>query len=199
LSSSSHVIVLGGGNSAGQAALYLARRYARVTIVIRHDSLTASMSQYLIDRVTASDRIDVAVSTEVVAVNGADHLERVTVQNIATGAVTQVAASGLYCFIGAQPASAWLPAQVACDEDGFVLTDVAAPARPATARTRLPYETAVDGMFAAGDIRAGSMKRVAAAVGEGSSVIQSVHQYLTTFPDGERTRGLPDPAGRGSS
>ena len=183
LSGSSHVFVLGGGNSAGQAALYLAGRYARVTIVVNRDSLT--MLQYLIDRVMASDRIDVTTSTEVVAVDGADHLEAVTVRNITTGAVTQAAASGLYCFIGAQPASAWLPAEVACDEDGFILTDVAAPAKSATARTRLPYESAVDGMFAAGDIRAGSMKRVAAAVGEGSSVIQSVHQYLTKIPDGE--------------
>jgi thioredoxin reductase (NADPH) len=185
LGSNSHVIVLGGGNSAGQAALYLARRRARVTVVVNRDSLTASMSQYLIDRVMASDRIDVATSTEVVAVDGADHLESIAMRNMATGAVTRVAASGLYCFIGAQPASGWLPAEVACDEDGFVLTDVAVPAGPATARTRLPYETAVDGMFAAGDIRAGSMKRVAAAVGEGSSVIQSVHQYLTKFPDAE--------------
>ena len=98
---------------------------------------------------TASDRIDVTTSTEVVAVDGADHLGSIAVRNMATGAVTQVAASGLYCFIGAQRASAWLPAEVACDEHGFVLTDVAAPARTATARTRLPYETAVDGMFAA--------------------------------------------------
>ena len=184
LSSSSHVFVLGGGNSAGQAALYLARRYARVTVVVNRDSLTETMSQYLVDRVMASDRIDVTTSTEVVAVDGADHLESIAVRNMATGAVTQVAASRLYCFIGAQPASAWLPAEVVCDEEGFVLTDVAASARPATARARLPYETAVDGMFAAGDIRAGSMKRVAAAVGEGSSVIQSVHQYLTKFLDG---------------
>jgi thioredoxin reductase (NADPH) len=184
-SGSSHVLVLGGGNSAGQAALYLARRNARVTIVVNRDSLTTSMSRYLIDRVTASDRIDVAASTEVVAVDGAEHLESIAVRNMVTGAVAELAASALYCFIGAHPASAWLPAEVARDEEGFVLTDVAVPARPAAARTRLPYETAVDGMFAAGDIRAGSMKRVAAAVGEGSSVIQSVHQYLTTVRDGE--------------
>ena len=124
--------------------------------------------------------IEVSTSSEVVAVEGDEHLESIAVRNMATGAVTRVAASGLYCFIGAQPASAWLPAEVACDEEGFVLTDVAAPATPTTARTRLPYETAVDGVFAAGDVRAGSMKRVAAAVGEGSSVIQSVHQYLTS-------------------
>jgi thioredoxin reductase (NADPH) len=187
-SSTGHVLVLGGGNSAGQAALYLARRGARVTIVVNRDSLTASMSRYLIDRVMASDRIDVITSAEVVAVEGTDHLESIAVRDMATGRVAQVAASGLFCFIGAQPASGWLPAAVACDEEGFVLTDVAAPARPAAARTRLPYETAVDGMFAAGDIRAGSMKRVAAAVGEGSSVIQSVHQYLTRCP---QAQGMP--------
>jgi thioredoxin reductase (NADPH) len=199
LSSTSHVFVLGGGNSAGQASLYLARRCAHVTIVVNRDSLTESMSQYLIDRVMASDRIDVSTSTEVVAVDGTDHLESIAVRSMATGTVTQVAASGLYCFIGAQPASAWLPADVACDQEGFVLTDVAAPATPATARTRLPYETSVDGMFAAGDIRAGSMKRVAAAVGEGSSVIQSVHQYLTRFPDGQPAGDGPIEPGRGSS
>jgi thioredoxin reductase (NADPH) len=182
-SPSSHVFVLGGGNSAGQAALYLARRCPRVTIVVNQDSLTASMSQYLIDRVLASDRIDVSASSEVVAVEGGDHLESIAVRDMGTGTVTQVAASGLYSFIGARPASAWLPAEVARDEDGFVLTDVAVPASPGTARTRLPYETAVDGVFAAGDVRAGSMKRVAAAVGEGSSVIQSVHQYLARFRD----------------
>jgi thioredoxin reductase (NADPH) len=188
--SSSHVFVLGGGNSAGQAALYLARQCPRVTVVVNRDSLTESMSQYLIDRVMASDRIDMATSTEVVAVDGADYLKSVAVRNMATGTVTRFAASALYCFIGAQPAGSWLPAEVACDKEGFVLTDGAAPVWPATARTRLPYETSVDGMFAAGDIRAGSMKRVAAAVGEGSSVIQSVHEYLTHFPDGQ-------PAGAG--
>jgi thioredoxin reductase (NADPH) len=187
-SSTGDAFVLGGGNSAGQAALYLARRCARVTIVVRRDSLAASMSQYLIDRVTTSDRIDVAASTEVVVVDGGDHLESVALRNTATGVVTRIAASGLYCFIGAHPASAWLPAQVARDEDGFVLTDVAVPAWLA-ARTRLPYETAVDGIFAAGDIRAGSMKRVAAAAGEGSSVIRSVHQYLTEFSGDELTNG----------
>jgi thioredoxin reductase (NADPH) len=182
-SPSSHVFVLGGGNSAGQAALYLARRCPRVTIVVNQDSLRASMSQYLINRVLGSDRIDVSASSEVVAVEGDDHLESLAVRNMGTGAVTHAAASGLYSFIGVRPASAWLPAEVARDEEGFVLTDVAVPASAvppsaATARTRLPYESTVDGVFAAGDIRAGSMKRVAAAVGEGSSVIQSVHQYL---------------------
>ena len=137
------IVLVGGGNSAGQAALYLARRYARVTIVIRRDSLSASMSQYLIDRVTASDRIDVATSAEVAAVDGGDHLESISVRDTATGAVTRVAASGLFCFIGAQPASACLPAEVACDEHGFVLTDAAVPAAlaaaPRACPTRLPW------------------------------------------------------------
>ena len=152
LSSISHVFVLGGGNSAGQAALYLTRRRARVTIVVNRDSLTESMSQYLIDRVMASDRIDVSTSTEVVAVDDADHLESITVRSMATGTVTQVAASGLNCFIGGQPASAWLPAEVACDEEGFVLTDGAAPARArqssgrSTSTSQFPDgETAADG------------------------------------------------------
>jgi thioredoxin reductase (NADPH) len=153
--------------------------------VVNQDSLAASMSQYLINRVMASDRIDSTTSAEVVAVDGADHLESVAVRNMGTGAVTQFAASGLYSFIGARPASGWLPTEVARDEEGFVLTDVAVPPGSATVRTRLPYETGVDGVFAAGDVRAGSMKRVAAAVGEGSSVIQSVHHYLARFRDVE--------------
>jgi thioredoxin reductase (NADPH) len=183
-SGGSQVFVLGGGNSAGQAALYLARRHSRVTIVIRHESLAASMSQYLVDRVMASDRIDVAASTEVAAVDGENHLESIALRNTGTGAVNRVSTSGLFCFIGARPAGAWLPPEVARDEKGFVLTDVGVPAGPATSRPRLPFETAVDGMFAVGDIRAGSMKRVAAAVGEGSSAINSVHQYLATVADG---------------
>ena len=141
--------------------------------------------------VAASDRIDVVTTAEVVAVDGDDHLESVTVRDTATSAVTRVATSGLFCFIGAHPASAWLPAQVARDEDGFALTDVAVSAGPASTRTRLPFETAVDGIFAAGDIRAGSVKRVAAAVGEGSSVIRSVHQYLTSLSDGEPASDRP--------
>lgn len=171
-------MVLGGGNSAGQAALYLARSCAHVTIVIRRASLAASMSQYLIDRVEANQHISVAATTIIEAVNGRDHLESVTLRNTVTNDIVDVAIRGLFCFIGAKPASRWLPGDVARDEDGFVLTDVAVPSGAFTRRPRLPYETSVDGLFAVGDIRVGSMKRVAAAVGEGSSVIRSVHQYL---------------------
>jgi len=101
----------------------------------------------------------------------------VTLRNTLTGSTRRLAAVGLFCFIGALPASSWLPEDVARDDDGSVLTDIAVP--PAGGRPRLPYETSVDGVFAAGDIREGSMKRVAAAVGEGSSVIRSIHRYLS--------------------
>ncbi len=183
----SPVIVLGGGNSAGQAALYLARRCGRVTIVIRRESLTESMSQYLVDRVVANDFIDVASSSVVHAVDGRDHLEFVELENISTGEITRMATRGLFCFIGAEPASTWLPADIKRDHHGFVLTDVAVPPQDVTGRPRLPFETTMDGVFAAGDIRVGSMKRVAAAVGEGSSVIRSVHQYLAMFSDRDHT------------
>ena len=188
LCATSPVFVLGGGNSAGQAAIYLARYCPRVTIVIRRESLTASMSQYLIDRIDGHDRIGVAASSLISAVDGRDHLESVELRDIRSGKTARFGSHGLFCFIGAKPASDWLPEEVACDEDGFVLTDVTVPRDRAPARPRLPYETAVDGLFAAGDIRAGPMKRVAAAVGDGSSAIRSVHQYLAQFSN-------PDPAG----
>jgi thioredoxin reductase (NADPH) len=183
LCSDSPVFVLGGGNSAGQAALFLARRCPRVTIVIRRHALAASMSQYLIDRIEAHDRIDLAASSVVSAVNGRDHLESVELRDTRSGQIRRFGSRGLFCFIGAEPASGWLPAEVARDEDGFVLTDTAVPPGQTAGRPRLPYETALDGLFAAGDIRVGSMKRVAAAVGEGSSAIRSVHQYLALFAD----------------
>ncbi len=174
------VVVLGGGNSAGQAALYLARSCPHVTIVVRHVSFAGSMSQYLTERVAASPRIDAATSTIIQAVDGDQHLESVTLRNTVTGSTRRLAARGLFCFIGVLPESHWLPEDVARDDDGFVLTDIAVP--PGTGRPRLPYETSVDGVFAAGDIREGSMKRVAAAVGDGSSVIHSIHRYLSFGP-----------------
>ena len=186
LCAGSPVIVLGGGNSAGQAALYLARQCPYVTIVIRSGSLTASMSQYLIDRVTANPHIDLTTSTIIQAVSGGERLESVTLKNTATDSTRRLPAAGLFCFIGALPASNWLPEDVARDDDGFVLTDLAVP--PGPGRPRLPFETSVDGVFAAGDIREGSMKRVAAAVGEGSSVIRSIHRYLGFCCDSETIR-----------
>ncbi|WP_249999190.1 cyclic nucleotide-binding domain-containing thioredoxin-disulfide reductase [Actinoplanes sp. M2I2] len=174
LCAGAEAVVLGGGNSAGQAAVYLARRCSRVTIVIRRDSLAESMSQYLIDRVEGHDRIDVAARTVIGAVRGREHLDVVELRDSRTDETREVDARALFCFIGARPATDWLPAAVRRDDDGFVLTDV----EVRTTRPRLPYETSLDGVFAAGDVRQGSMKRVAAAVGEGSSVIRSVHRFL---------------------
>ena len=181
--SGNDVVVVGGGNSAGQAAIYLAQTGSRVSIAIRRDDLTSSMSSYLIERIDADPRITVLTGTEVREVGGASHLEQVTLEHNATGARRTVPCPGLFCFIGADPATDWLGDTVALDSSGFVLTDRALPddiaLGPAFAvREPLPFETSVPGVFAVGDVRHGSMKRVAAAVGEGSSAVRSVHDHL---------------------
>ena len=179
----SDVVVVGGGNSAGQAAIYLAQQGSAVRLVVRRDGLTETMSQYLIARIEADPRITVLTRTEVRAVEGDTHLERVTVEHTPTGEHTTVGCLGLFCFIGAVPATGWLCKEIVVDRSGFVLTDTSLPDEamhaPAFAgREPLPFETSVPGVFAVGDVRSGSMKRVAAAVGEGSSAVRSVHQYL---------------------
>jgi len=179
------VVVIGGGNSAGQAAIYLAQQGSRVSIAIRRDDLRASMSSYLIDRIEADPRITVLTGTEVREVAGDTHLERVTLEHTATGERRTVPCPGLFCFIGADPATGWLGDTVALDPAGFVLTDRSLPDELVTAsefasRDPLPFETSVPGVFAVGDVRHGSMKRVAAAVGEGSSAVRSVHDHLAT-------------------
>ncbi len=185
------VSVLGGANSAGQAALYLATRSSStVTLVIRASDLRAGMSAYLADRVIAHPRITVRTSTEVTALHGEDFLQSITLTERSTGHRGDQDCSGLFCFIGAVPATDWLTGQdrpqggPALDADGFVLTDVQLdPADlgrdwAALGRGPLPFETSIPGVFAAGDVRHGSMKRVAAAVGEGASVVRSVHTAL---------------------
>jgi thioredoxin reductase (NADPH) len=175
------VLVIGGGNSAGQAAIYLAQNNCRVTIAIRRSGLTETMSQYLIERIEADPKIDLITDVEVHGLAGEERLERVTISHIATGQQQTIACSGLFCFIGARPATAWLGDGVLLDEDGFVLTDRQLPAAPTTGRRGpLPFETSILGVFAAGDVRHDSMKRVAAAVGEGSSAVRSVHERLAT-------------------
>ena len=179
----SEVLVVGGGNSAGQAAIYLAHHGSRVAIVIRRDDLRRSMSAYLVDRIEADPRIELLTCTEVRALEGDQHLEHVMLEHTATGERRTVPCVGLFCFIGAQPATEWLDGAVALDERGFVLTDRALPdeiarGRAFANRAPLPFETSVPGVFAAGDVRNGSLKRVAAAVGEGSSAVRSVHDHL---------------------
>ncbi len=168
-------IVVGGGNSAGQAAIYLSQRGCPVTIAIRGKDLAHSMSRYLIERIEAAPGIELRTGTEVCAVGGNAHLERATLIDTSSGAKEEMDVAGLFSFIGAEPAVEWLGEKVERDRYGFVLTDrdielgpVAHPIVP------LPFETSLPGVFAAGDVRSGSVKRVAAAVGEGSSAVRSV-------------------------
>ena len=179
------VIVLGGGNSAGQAAIYLAQQGSRVSIAIRRDDLSASMSHYLIERIDADPRIEVLTCTEVRGLTGDNHLDRVTLAHTATGEHRTFPCAGLFCFIGAIPATTWLGDAVALDDKGFVLTDRSLPESTLSdasfaGRAPLPFETSVPGVFAVGDVRQGSLKRVASAVGEGSSAVRSVHDHLAT-------------------
>ncbi|MCS5498054.1 FAD-dependent oxidoreductase [Cnuibacter physcomitrellae] len=176
------LVVVGGANSAGQAALFLAGRGSRVTIVVRHD-LGKDMSAYLADRLHAEPGVTVLTHSEVTALHGTDALTAVTVTD-ASGAASEIDCGGLFCFIGASPSSSWLDG-IALDEKGFVLTDAELASRDVLddtwtglGRDPLPFETSVPGVFAVGDVRRGSMKRVAAAVGEGASAVHSVHRAL---------------------
>jgi thioredoxin reductase (NADPH) len=185
LCSGSDVIVVGGGNSAGQAALYLAQQGSRVSIAIRRDDLTRSMSQYLIGRIEADPRIELLTCTEVRALSGERQLHQVTLEQTQTGERRTVPCAGLFCFIGAEAATSWLGDTVALDRSGFILTDRSLPSpatggSPPSSREPLPLKTSVPGVFAVGDVRHGSLKRVAAAVGEGSSAVGSVHQHLAS-------------------
>jgi thioredoxin reductase (NADPH) len=175
------VYVVGGGNSAGQAAMHLARFARRVTMVVRGSSLKATMSQYLLDEIDAAPNVEVEPQTEVVRATGEGHLERLTLRNRASGEEREVAAAALFVLIGARPPTAWLPAAVERDERGYVQTGplVHLYDRWPLARKPQPHETSLPGVFAIGDVRNGSVKRVASAVGEGSVVIQEVHHHLS--------------------
>ena len=175
------VLVIGGGNSAGQAAIYLGQNQCAVAIAIRRDDLSQSMSQYLIERIEADPRIELITGVEVRGLAGEDRLEQVTLGDTRTGEQRTLPCSGLFCFIGARPATGWLASGVLLDEDGFILTDRHLSESLITGTgDPLPFETSTPGVFAAGDVRHGSMKRVAAAVGEGSSAVRSVHERLAT-------------------
>jgi thioredoxin reductase (NADPH) len=179
-----NVFVVGAGNSAGQAVMYLSQYAGRVVLIVRGSSLEAKMSQYLVDRIRGTDNIEVRLQSEVVAVSGGDHLETVTIRSEETGAEETLPAAGLFIFIGAQPCTDWLRGVVEMDRNGFILVgsqllrDGKPPKSWPLERDPTLMETSVPGIFAVGDVRADSVKRVASAVGEGSIAVQFIHQYL---------------------
>ena len=184
LCSGEEVIVVGGGNSAGQAAVFLAQTTRRVYMLVRSDGLAKTMSRYLIRRIEETPNIELYTNTEVTALEGTDHVERVTWRNNQTGQTEARNIAHLFSMTGAVPNSAWLGGCVACDQGGFIKTgldltteDLAKAKWPLT---RAPYllETSLPGVFAVGDIRGGNLKRVASAVGEGSIAVSFVHQVL---------------------
>jgi thioredoxin reductase (NADPH) len=176
------VTVVGGGNGAGQAALFLASFGCEVTVAIRRPEIESGMSRYLVDRLLANPRITVRGGTEVTRLGGEHALESISITGPA-GEISDQACGGLFCFIGAEPATSWLTG-VALDDHGFVRTDVDITSDElgetwsALGRRPLPFESSVPGVFAVGDVRHGSMKRVAAAVGEGASAVRSVHTAI---------------------
>ena len=179
------VVVVGGGNSAGQAAVYLAGRTPRVYLLIRSDDLSKSMSRYLIDRIRSAGNVELLANTQIRDLLGEDRLDGVVVEDNRSGARRTLGARALFVFIGAEANTGWLEGAVELDERGFVLTGreldgsaLEEDAWQGLSREPYPLETSLPGVFAAGDLRSGSIKRVASAVGEGSMTVRLVHQYL---------------------
>ncbi|MEM0979420.1 MAG: NAD(P)/FAD-dependent oxidoreductase, partial [Cyanobacteria bacterium P01_H01_bin.58] len=186
------VYVVGGANSAGQAAMYFSRFARQVTMLVRGDSLTKSMSQYLIDQIEATDNIQVWTYSSVIEAKGDSHLEVLVIENSQTGEVQTLPAKSLFIFIGAVPRTDWLAGLLERDDRGFILTgsDMSGPSSEARSEPTDPWslerppfllETNVPGIFAVGDVRHGSIKRVASGVGEGSICVQFVHRHLSNL------------------
>jgi len=178
------VYVVGGANSAGQTAMHLSKYASRVTLVVRGPSLEAGMSDYLIKEIKDTDNVVVRLDTRVVGGGGEGRLERLVLEDTAAWRTETVPTAALFVLIGAEPRTGWLPEEIARDERGFILTGVDIPSgghqtdRGASTRPPMPLETSMPGVFATGDVRHGSVKRVASAVGEGSIAIRMVHDYL---------------------
>jgi thioredoxin reductase (NADPH) len=176
------VYVIGGGNSAGQAALHLAKWAAQVTVAVRSPSLTESMSDYLIREIDAAPNVEVSYGVQVVGGTGTDHLESLVLEDAKTQVRRSVPAGGLFVLIGSEPRTGWLGESLARDRWGFILTGPDLPDDPRAGwhadRQPLLLETSQPGVFAAGDVRHGSVKRVASAVGDGAITIPLVHRYL---------------------
>jgi thioredoxin reductase (NADPH) len=171
------VYVVGGGNSAGQAAVHLARHAASVTIVIRGQSLAASMSDYLLSELNAIANVTIRASTDVVGASGDTRLEHLVLRDRNSGSATTVKAASLFVMIGGKPYTDWLPAEVERDDYGYILTGKDISSFPLE-RGPLFLETSLPGVFAVGDARHGATRRVAPSVGSGATAISLVHQYL---------------------
>jgi thioredoxin reductase (NADPH) len=179
------VYIVGGANSAGQAAMYFSKYARRVVMLVRGASLSTSMSQYLIDQIRKTPNIEVQTHAQVIEVHGEEHVEALSIQCADSGKTDTVPANLLSIFIGAEPNTDWLAGVVERDKRGFILTgqsllrDGKHPPGWPLAREPFWTETSVPGIFAAGDVRHGSVKRVASGVGEGSIAVQFIHQYLS--------------------
>jgi thioredoxin reductase len=180
-----NVFVAGGGNSAGQTALHMAKWASQVTVLVRAKSLAGSMSDYLICEIDEAPNVQVCYRVQVAGGTGTSHLQSLVLQDTSSGALRSVPADALFVLIGSQPRTQWLAGSVARDQQGFILTGSDLPgntiARRSLSRPPLPLETSLPGVFAAGDARRGSVKRVASAVGEGAVTIPLVHRYLETM------------------
>lgn len=176
--------MVGGGNSAGQAAVFLSRFVAKIWMLVRGSSLAESMSRYLIDRIAALPNVEIMFRTEIVGLIGSrgSWLERVRWRRMPSGEETERPIRNVFLFIGAEPATQWLQGcGVALDDKGFVLAGAAGS--PGLGREKRAFESSVAGVFAVGDIRAGSVKRVGAAIGEGAAAVAQLNAFLETVPN----------------
>jgi thioredoxin reductase (NADPH) len=199
------VYVVGGANSAGQAAMHLSKYASRVTLLVRGSSLKASMSEYLIREMEAAQNIEVRFKTQVVDGGGEGRLEHLTLANSASGLSETVPAAALFVLIGARPHTGWLPEEIERDRRGYLLTDQdllrygeLRQGWP-IGRLPLPMETSMPGVFAVGDVRYRSVKRVASAVGAGAIAVQSVHEHFVKAKLGLNTPSSDAPLPRRSS
>jgi thioredoxin reductase (NADPH) len=175
------VLVVGGGNSAGQAAVHVSKYAASVTLLVRRSTLAASMSEYLLKEIDALPTVNARFDTTVVRGHGTEQLRGVTVKDVRSGAEEQLDADALFVLIGSSPHTEWLGGAVARDDWGFVVTGPdAASDRAAQPKSPDPmlFQSSVPSVFAVGDVRRGSVKRVASAVGEGAMAVQQIHTYL---------------------